>query len=140
MAGPGGPVRDRAAMIAGMNPVPDPQVYEFCTFRDGQADAETRAAALASFVEDEGLSLILRQPDARRAGIAPGLAMRRISLSVHSALDGVGLTAAVASVMADHGIACNMVAAYHHDHVFVPLDDAARALDLLRGLARRTAG
>jgi hypothetical protein len=149
MPGPGGPAResavtapvcDRAAMIAGMKPVPDPQVYEFCTFADHDADAATRAAALASFAEDEGLSLILPQDAARRAGIAPGLAMRRITLSVHSALDGVGLTAAVASALADHGIACNMVAAYHHDHVFVPADDAARALDLLHGLARRMAG
>lgn len=134
-----GPIRDRTAMIAGMNPVPDPQVYEFCTLPGRDADAATRAAALASFVEDEGLSLILPQDAARRAGIAPGLAMRRITLSVHSALDGVGLTAAVASALADHGISCNMVAAYHHDHVFVPADDAARALDLLRELAIRTA-
>lgn len=135
MTGPDGPVRDRAAMIAGMKPVPDPRVYEFCTLREGQADAQTRAAALASFAEDEGLSLILPQDAARRAGIVPGLAMRRITLSVHSALDGVGLTAAVAGVLADHGIPCNMVAAYHHDHVFVPADDAARALALLEALS-----
>ena len=139
MTGASGPARDRAAMIAGMNPVPDPVIYEFCTFAEGAVDAATRAAAqaaaLASFVEDEGLSLILPQDAARRAGLAPGLAMARITLSVHSALDGVGLTAAVAGVLADHGIACKMVAAWHHDHVFVPAADAARALSLLRALA-----
>jgi hypothetical protein len=56
-------------------------------------------------------------------------------LTVHSALDGVGLTAAVASALADAGIPCNMVAAFHHDHAFVPLDDAPRALAILQDLA-----
>ena len=144
MTGPGGPardsavtapVRDRAAMIAGMKPLPDPAVYEFCTFPDHHADAATRAAALASFAEDEGLTLILPQDAARKAGVTPGIAMARITLSVHSALDGVGLTAAVAGTLADHGIPCNMVAAYHHDHVFVPAADAARALELLKALS-----
>jgi hypothetical protein len=60
--------------------------------------------------------------------------MRQITLRVHSALDGVGLTAAVASALSDAGIPCNMVAAFHHDHVFVPSSLAAAALDALRKL------
>jgi hypothetical protein len=46
--------------------------------------------------------------------------MACLTLRVHSALDGVGLTAAVASALAEIGIPCNMVAAFHHDHAFVP--------------------
>jgi hypothetical protein len=57
--------------------------------------------------------------------------MRCITLNVYSALDGVGLTAAVARALADLGIACNMVAGFHHDHAFVP---ATRADDALQGL------
>jgi hypothetical protein len=47
----------------------------------------------------------------------------------------VGLTAAVAGALADLGIPCNMVAAYHHDHAFVPEADADRAMEALRGLS-----
>lgn len=56
---------------------------------------------------------------------------------MHSALDGVGLTAAFSSELAGAGISCNVVAGYHHDHLFVPEADAERALAVLRGLSAR---
>lgn len=115
-------------MIAGMNPRLDPQSYVFCTGGPLQADA------LAVFHEDEGLSQILPLDAAREAGYDVSLPMVRIVLEVHSALDGTGLTAAVSGVLADAGIPCNMVAAFHHDHVFVPAVDAERAFALLRRL------
>ncbi len=132
------PVRDTAGMIQGMSPELDPETYHFCTFA-GVSDAGSACAkALASFTEAEGLSLILRQEDAKAFGVESDLPMQRITLNVYSALDGVGLTAAVAGVLADHGIACNMVAAYHHDHAFVPAADARRAMELLTDLAARS--
>ena len=127
------PVKDTSAMISGMAPVLDDTLYHFCLLPDS---AEALASqALASFAEDEGLSVILTDQVAQDAGLASDLPMRRITLTVHSALDGVGLTAAVASALADAGIACNMVAAYHHDHAFVPAGDADRALAILQALA-----
>ena len=127
------PVKDTSAMISGMAPVLDDTLYHFCMLPDG-AEA-LKSQALASFVEVEGLSVILTDQVARDAGLASDLPMRRITLTVHSALVGVGLSAAVASALADAGIACNMVAAYHHDHAFVPADDADRALAILQALA-----
>jgi hypothetical protein len=106
-------------MLAQMAPVLDPAAYDFVTAPAPDPDA------IATFREDEGWSSIV--PSGRGT-------MRRITLSVHSALEGVGRTAAVAARLADHGIACNMVAAFHHDHAFVPAADAERALDLLRAL------
>ncbi len=127
-------VRDTAAMIAGMAPVLDPETYVFCTFPSGMFVLGD-ATPLAGFAEAEGLSLILTAAKARVLG-QDGLAMRRIILTVQSALDGIGLTAAVAGALTDAGIACNMVAAFHHDHVFVPADDADRALAVLLALSR----
>ena len=60
--------------------------------------------------------------------------MRRIELTVHSALEGVGLTAAVASALAREGMPCNAVAAFHHDHIFVPSGMAEQALGVLTAL------
>ena len=135
MAGPGTPVRDTAAMIAGMAPLPDAESWHFCSSDDAALTARAAPHALASFAEDEGTSLIVPRAVAGELGFDTSLPMARITLSVHSALDGVGLTAAVAQALAGAGIACNMVAAFHHDHVFVPAGEAARALAVLRGLA-----
>ncbi len=55
-----------------------------------------------------------------------------ITLRVHSSLDAVGLTAAVAGQLATGGISCNVVAGYFHDHLFVPIDEADLAVNLLR--------
>lgn len=129
-----GPVRSGQAMIAGMDPVLDDRDYVFCTVADVEAAEAARPAALGWFMEEEGVSLILPREAAQTLSVGDGPAMRRIVLTVHSALDGVGLTAAVSGKLAEAGIACNMVAAFHHDHVFVPAAEAERALGLLRDL------
>lgn len=84
--------------------------------------------------EQEGTTLILTAEAAERAGLAATFPCRRITLTVHSALEAVGLMAAVATALADAGIGCNPVAGYHHDHLFVPAgraNDAMRALEAL---------
>ncbi len=90
--------------------------------------------AFALIREDEGTTAILA---------AEGGDFARITLMVHSALEGVGLTAAVSNALAERGIACNVVAGFHHDHLFVPWPRAAEALEVLealRGIAQRAAG
>ncbi|MFZ1744221.1 MAG: ACT domain-containing protein [Pontixanthobacter sp.] len=129
------PVRETQDMIAGMSPSLDPQRWCFVTIADqGQAFA-LMPHALATFREQEGLSLIVPQEAAHEAGMEAE-SYARITLQVHSALDGVGLTAAVATALADAGIACNMVAAFHHDHAFVPAEQAEEALGILGALSR----
>ncbi|WGH77970.1 ACT domain-containing protein [Jannaschia ovalis] len=120
-------VTGRDAMVAGMAPELLPGDWVFAT----DPSPEARARAVATIAEAEGLSAILP------ADLGPSDAprMRRITLNVHSDLEGVGLTAAVAGALAAEGIACNMVAGHHHDHAFVPARDAARALRILRALS-----
>lgn len=128
-------VKETHAMIAGMAPVIDPETWHFCTTNDHDLAGRAREHALAGFVEDEGFSLILPDTAAKDMGFECDMPMTRITLSVHSALDGVGLTAAVASALAEAHIPCNMVAAYHHDHAFVPVEQAERALEVLSAVA-----
>ncbi len=129
-------VRETNAMISGMKPALQPGVWHFCTCAPDQA-VDLVPHALATMHEAEGLSLILPEDQAATAGLISDMAMSMITLQVHSALDGVGLTAAVAQVLTLAGIACNVVAANHHDHVFVPVKDADTAVDVLRALAMR---
>ena len=71
--------------------------------------------------------------------IRPGEGWARITLGVHSSLAAVGLTARVAAALAGRGISANMVAAFHHDHVFVPWDRRDETLAALEALSGRGA-
>ncbi|MEL6991657.1 MAG: ACT domain-containing protein [Pseudomonadota bacterium] len=127
----GGPVKDRAAMISGMAPELDGTIWHFCSGREADP-----SGALATFEEAEGRSLVLPDDLAELRGFDRSLPMARITLRVHSALDGVGLTAAVASALAEAGIPCNMIAAYHHDHAFVPWETRVQAFETLQRLSQ----
>ena len=122
-------IKDGTAMVAGMSPELMPGRFAFVTFAENVPSA-LGEAAISTFREAEGVSLIVPSE------LAPDEpAMRLITLNVFSALDGVGLTAAVAGALAGEAIPCNVVAAFHHDHIFVPEDRADRALIVLQGLA-----
>jgi hypothetical protein len=86
------------------------------------------------FLEAEGLTLIIRKTAAEQHGIPFEATFKAITLNVHSSLEAIGLTAAVASRLTLRGISANVVAAYYHDHIFVPTTDAKRALQVLREL------
>ncbi|WP_047806751.1 ACT domain-containing protein [Pelagerythrobacter marensis] len=128
-----GPVRDGRAMIAAMAPRLDPRSWRFVLVSPDTAP-QLLGAAIGTFREDEGVTAIVPTAVAEELGIE-GPDFARITLMVHSDLEGVGLTAAVSGALAETGIACNMVAAYHHDHAFVPTGDADEALNVLRNLA-----
>jgi hypothetical protein len=130
-------ITTRDAMIAGMAPVLSGGAFVFCTADDV---ARFGDGAIGLFREAEGWSAILPVDRAAALGFDCASPMRQITLQVFSALDGVGLTAAVAGTLAQAGIACNMVAAFHHDHAFVPAADATRALALLQQLQASIAG
>ena len=68
--------------------------------------------------------------------IRPGQGWARITLGVQSSLAAVGLTARVAAALAERGISANIVAAFRHDHVFVPWDRRVEAMAALRALSR----
>ena len=68
--------------------------------------------------------------------VRPGQGWARITLGVQSSLAAVGLTARVATILAERGIAANVIAGYHHDHVFVPWDRRDEALQALRALSQ----
>ncbi|WP_417688860.1 ACT domain-containing protein [Roseibium sp.] len=125
---------DLQKLIAGMRPELDPEVYVFCTFADTTLDELARHRPLAMISEAEGITAIVSRETARQLGVAEADAFRRITLTVHSALEAVGLTAAVSAALASAGIPANVVAAYFHDHVFVPDTLADKAMAALKRL------
>ena len=78
------------------------------------------------------MSLVISRDAAKEAGIAFDCTFRLISLKVHSSLEAVGLTAAIAGKLASKGISANVIAAFYHDHILVPSRQAEDALAALK--------
>ena len=131
----GGPQTDLARMLATLQVDIREGEFVFVSAAKSQA-ALPLELAHASVLEDEGLTCVLRREDADARGLGYDFVAAWLSLRVHSALQAVGLTAAVSRVLAERGIACNVLAGFHHDHLLVPVDrceDAVRVLHGLRG-------
>jgi hypothetical protein len=120
-----------ATLLRTLAPRLEPEPYGFVLL-EGEAPAGLAWAALVR--EAEGLTAIAPQAALAAAGIAPGEAWARITLTVHSSLQAVGLTAAVSAALAGAGIPANMVAGVFHDHLFVPWERRAEALARLQAL------
>lgn len=121
-------------MIAELAPVLQPGTFVFCSVLHNADSRDAQSVAVGSFVEDEGLSLILPRTEAVRLGLIFDMTMRQITLMAYSELDGVGLSATVAGALAEKGIPANIVAAAQHDHIFVPSRQADEAMEELREL------
>lgn len=134
------PVKGTRKMIANMTPVLQPGTFVFCSMIHNKDAEAAMPLAKATFVEDEGLSLILPKADADRLGLTYEAPMKQITLMVFSSVEGVGLTAAVAKALAKEQIPANVVAATQHDHVFVPSKMADAALEALRALQEKARG
>jgi len=119
-------------MLRALDPGLLPAEYVFCSVLPAVAEAFDNSPALATFREDEGLTLVLERGSADSAGLEYAHVFRCITLGVESALGSVGLTAAVATRLARRGISANVIAAFHHDHLLVPAGRAVEALAVLR--------
>lgn len=95
---------------------------------------------IATFREPEGLTVVLEESQAESQGVSILFRAAWITLEVQSDLAAVGLTAVVSSALAAENIACNIIAAAFHDHLFVPLEQGPRALELLRKLSANAQG
>ena len=105
--------------------------YVFCTVPNGTYGDYKNLNPLASFIESEGMTLVINREDADRSGLQYESSFKCITLTIHSSLEAVGLTAAVSAKLSDYNISANIIAAYYHDHVFVPVKSAEKALSLL---------
>lgn len=125
------PIRDLARLLREMRPTLQAGRVAFCAL---PADAPVPAGTVAWFREAEGISVVVPVEVARGLDLAVDGEMAWITLEVHSALDAVGLTAAVSSALASEGIPCNVIAALRHDHLFVPAAQAEAARAILARL------
>ena len=132
--------RDLSKLLASLSVKARDGIWRFETIPSDEASwtglvnlREVRDIAML-FQEREGLTVITSAAD----DTPKDNQWSWLELSVYSDLQAVGFLAKVAEALADAGIPCNAVAAYHHDHIFVPIaraNDAKTAIEALRAQA-----
>lgn len=123
-------------LLKTMSPVLHDDTYVFCCIGEARYGDYQELEPLASFREAEGLTLVVPKAHADEHGLSSEAVFSCITLTVHSSLDAVGLTAAVSAKLAAQGISANVVAAYYHDHIFVPSQQAEQAMAALSEFSR----
>lgn len=126
---------DQIRLQRQMAPRLQPETYVYCTFPDHRLPGGLDP--MCTFKEFEGLTAIIERSQALHADIPHVFESRLITLTVHSSLNAVGFLALVSNCLARAGISCNAVAAYHHDHLFIPCERAEEALALLTQLSQQ---
>lgn len=128
-------VTDLKQLLSGMKPRLVAGEFVYCTVPASVLADHLHLEPIGLFREKEGMTLILPLEAAKQAALPAAPAMRMITLEAHSSLEAVGLTAAFATALGNEGISANVVAAYYHDHIFVPAADAGRAMAALLALS-----
>lgn len=124
---------DLQKLLRDMHPVLNSGAYVFCNIPDINIIKDV--TFIGSFKEAEGWTVVLAREMADELGLKYSFTAAWITLTVHSALEAVGLTAAFSKALAEVNIPCNVIAGFYHDHIFVPTEKAALAMETLHRLA-----
>ena len=125
--------RNLDTLLKTMKPKLNIGEFVFCTVKD-LSTVDLKETVLI-FKEDEAITIIVKKEIADRLKLDYSFICSWITLTVHSSLEAVGLTAAFSKALSDNGISCNVVAAFYHDHIFVDKNDAEKAMVILNKLS-----
>lgn len=107
--------------------------YVFCTVND--LNTVNLSDTILLFREQEGTTLVIKKELADRLKLDYSFIASWITLTVHSSLEAIGLTAAFSTALSEKGISCNVVAGFYHDHLFVNKKDTEEAIEILNGFS-----
>jgi uncharacterized protein len=124
-----------SALLKTMNPFLNEGDYVFCTVEN--LNNISLSDILFHFKEKEAYTIVLRKEYADKMDLPYSYIAAWITLTVHSSLEAVGLTAAFSAALGNNNISCNTVAAFYHDHIFVDKKDAEKAMSVLNDLSKQ---
>ena len=125
--------KNLTALIQGMTPKLNTGEYVFCTVKD--VSKINRNDTICEFKEAEGTTIIMNRLKADVLKLNYDYVASWITLTVHSSLDAVGLTALFSTELPKNNISCIVVAGYYHDHIFVNKKDTDTAIEVLKNLS-----
>lgn len=124
-------ISDIKILLEKMQPSLNEGQYIFATFAPG-TDMPRNITPLLLFKEREGTTVVIAKSAADQEHISYESVWAWITMDIHSDLEAVGFTAAFSTILGNAGISVNVVAAFYHDHLFVPYDKAETAMSLLQ--------
>ncbi|WP_366513814.1 ACT domain-containing protein [Planktotalea sp.] len=128
-----GAEHDLRTLLACMSAEMIDGTFVFTTMAD--ADVPDGVTPRMMFREGEGTTLIVLKSEAEALGLNYEFPSRMITLNIHSALDAVGFIARIATELAAAGMGVNPVAGFYHDHLFIPEDRGADAMQILQKMS-----
>ena len=121
-------------LIRGMTPKLNKGKYVFVTVQD--INTIDRNITICEIKESEGVTVVLEKKMADELNLDYKFIASWITLMINSSLEAVGLTAIFSTELAKHNISCNVIAGYYHDHIFVNIKDADKAVSVLKELSK----
>lgn len=121
--------KDLNRLLKNMKPKHNSGDYVFCVVED--PSTLKMDDIILFFKEQEGNTVVIKKELADELKLAYSFVASWISLTVHSSLEAIGLTAAFSKALAEEGISCNVVAAFYHDHIFVNKNDTEKTMEIL---------
>jgi len=129
---------DLRELLRHMSPELMPGEFVFLCFPSSTYGNHAELQPIGMFMEQEGLTLIVPRALADGHQHNYSSVFSCITLQVQSSLEAVGLTAAFAIQLTRYGVSANVIAGFHHDHIFVGVDDADKAVKALQQLSARS--
>lgn len=127
--------KELSQLVKGLNPKLNQGEYVFVCIEDlGIID---RKDTMCEFKEREGTTLIINRRKADELHLKYDYVASWITLEVYSSLQSIGLTALFSKELTHHQISCNVIAGYHHDHIFVAKKDAVKAVQVLSNWSKK---
>ena len=121
-------------LLKSMKPKHNLGDFVFC--KTENSDQINLSQVVMTFKEEESTTIILKKEIANQLHLDYSYVASWITLTVHSSLEAVGLTAAFSNALSENGISCNVVAAYYHDHIFVDKKDTDKAMEVLNAFSK----
>ena len=121
-------------LLKSMKPKHNLGEYVFCKTQN--LDQLNLSQIIMTFKEEESMTIIAKKDIADQLNLDYSFVASWITLTVHSSLEAIGLTAAFSNALSENGISCNVVAAYYHDHIFVDKKDTTKAMEVLNAFSK----
>ena len=124
---------DLSTLLRSLRPKLNPGEFVFCSVDDLNKIEINDVVSIIR--EPEGFTVVVEKKFADQFKLSYSFVSKWITLTVHSSLEAVGLTAAFSSALANENISCNVISGYYHDHIFLPVEKADKAIEVLMKLA-----